>query len=266
MLVIDDDTARSQSLKALLEFLDCGSIVMADHETWRMHLAREEEIEAVILGQCGSNAGVREVVNDLMARATRLPILLLDAEDVRKTLDEELEAMTLFRVEVPFKHQQLVQVLRRAQIYRESMQQTEGGRPLELFRSLVGNSHAIRHVRSLIHRVAASDATALILGESGTGKEVVARNIHYQSPRREGPFVPLNCGAIPAELLESELFGHEKGAFTGAITTRQGRFEMADGGTLFLDEIGDMPLTMRVLPISLRDSGLHRRLRCALNP
>ncbi|EZO49096.1 transcriptional regulator FleQ [Pseudomonas aeruginosa] len=98
----------------------------------------------------------------------------------------------------------------------------------------------------MMQQVADTDASVLILGESGTGKEVVARNLHYHSKRREGPFVPVNCGAIPAELLESELFGHEKGAFTGAITSRAGRFELANGGTLFLDEIGDMPLPMQV--------------------
>jgi len=94
--------------------------------------------------------------------------------------------------------------------------------------------------------VADKDVSVLITGESGTGKEVVAPNLHYNSPRRDKPFVPVNCGAIPAELLESELFGHEKGAFTGAINSRAGRFEMAEGGTLFLDEIGDMPLNMQV--------------------
>src|SRR5690606_13891753 len=109
-----------------------------------------------------------------------------------------------------------------------------------------GNSPLIRRVRQMIAQVAPFDSTVMITGESGTGKEVVARAIHDQSPRRDHPFVAVNCGAIPAELLESELFGHEKGAFTGAITARKGRFEMADGGTLFLDEIGDMALPMQV--------------------
>src|ERR1700734_1557304 len=109
-----------------------------------------------------------------------------------------------------------------------------------------GHSPAIRHVNHLIGQVAAFDSNVLILGESGTGKEVVARAIHAASPRRARTFVPINCGAIPAELLESELFGHEKGAFTGALATRKGRFEMAEGGTIFLDEIGDMNPTMQV--------------------
>ena len=113
-----------------------------------------------------------------------------------------------------------------------------------------GTSHAIRRVTQLINQVAAFDSNVLILGESGTGKEVVARAIHETSPRRLRPFVPINCGAIPSELLESELFGHEKGAFTGALVTRKGRFEMAEGGTIFLDEIGDMNPTMQVKPVS----------------
>jgi sigma-54 dependent transcriptional regulator, flagellar regulatory protein len=109
-----------------------------------------------------------------------------------------------------------------------------------------GNSMLIRHVNQLIGQVAAFDSNVLILGESGTGKEVAARAIHQSSPRRARTFVPINCGAIPAELLESELFGHEKGAFTGALSARKGRFEIAEGGTIFLDEIGDMNPTMQV--------------------
>src|SRR6187455_229915 len=109
-----------------------------------------------------------------------------------------------------------------------------------------GVSPAISAVNRLISQVAPYDSTVLILGESGTGKEIAARAIHASSPRRHRPFVAVNCGAIPAELLESELFGHEKGSFTGAITTRKGRFEIAEGGTLFLDEIGDMSLPMQV--------------------
>jgi sigma-54 specific flagellar transcriptional regulator A len=112
--------------------------------------------------------------------------------------------------------------------------------------SLVGISAQVQQVRTLIAQVAPAQANVLILGESGTGKELVARSIHRHSTRVDRPFVPVNCGAIPADLLESELFGHEKGAFTGAITTRAGRFEMAEGGTLFLDEIGDMSPHMQV--------------------
>ena len=104
----------------------------------------------------------------------------------------------------------------------------------------------MNEVRNLVAKVAASEANVLILGETGTGKELVARSVHENSDRKNGPFVPINCGAIPAELLESELFGHEKGAFTGAVSGRKGRFELAEGGTLFLDEIGDMPLDMQV--------------------
>jgi len=110
----------------------------------------------------------------------------------------------------------------------------------------IGSSRAMRDIHRLIEQVAPFDSNVLILGESGTGKEMAARHIHELSGRGRQPFVPVNCGAIPADLLESELFGHEKGAFTGALTTRVGRFEYAEGGTLFLDEIGDMSLQMQV--------------------
>jgi sigma-54 specific flagellar transcriptional regulator A len=115
-----------------------------------------------------------------------------------------------------------------------------------VFERLIGQSVQIRKIRSMIKQVAYSDSTVLILGQSGTGKDVIASCIHYFSNRKNNSLVPINCGAIPSELMESELFGHEKGAFTGALTRRAGRFEIANGGTLFLDEIGDMPLPMQV--------------------
>ena len=111
---------------------------------------------------------------------------------------------------------------------------------------LIGQSEAMRSTRALIQTLAPSLSSVLIHGESGTGKELIAQALHAQGPRRSGPFVPINCGAIPRELLESELFGHRKGAFTGAVGERMGRFEMAHGGTIFLDEIGDLPLDMQV--------------------
>lgn len=129
-----------------------------------------------------------------------------------------------------------------------------------LFRSLVGKSPAMQSVQHEIKQVATSDANVLILGESGTGKEVVARNIHYFSNRNGKNFVPVNCGAIPPDLLESELFGHEKGAFTGAITSRQGRFSMAEGGTLFLDEIGEMTMAMQVKLLRVLEERVFERV------
>src|SRR5882757_5544230 len=131
-----------------------------------------------------------------------------------------------------------------------------------------GTSVLIRDVISLIRQVAGHDSTVLVLGESGTGKEVCARAIHDLSPRRQRPFVAVNCGAIPAELLESELFGHEKGAFTGAVASRKGRFEIAEGGTLFLDEIGDMSPSMQVKLLRVLQErvfervGNHMPIRC----
>ncbi len=111
---------------------------------------------------------------------------------------------------------------------------------------IIGKSHVIGRIHELVQKVADSDSTVLLLGESGTGKELIARNLHFSSRRHARPFIPVNCGAIPSELLESELFGHEKGAFTGAISSRMGRFELAHGGTLFLDEVGEMSSFLQV--------------------
>jgi len=177
-----------------------------------------------------------------------VPVLLLISDNVAPPgwLDTQPASGFVKRLRLPAKQPEFNAALEQARAYREGRLGQPRRRNPELFRSLVGESRAIQNIRKLIEQVADTDANVLILGESGTGKEVVARNLHYYSSRREQPFVPVNCGAIPEDLLESELFGHEKGAFTGAIAMRRGRFEMADGGTLFLDEIGDMSLPMQV--------------------
>ncbi|MBF0219059.1 MAG: sigma-54-dependent Fis family transcriptional regulator [Gammaproteobacteria bacterium] len=170
-------------------------------------------------------------------------VIEITVDDPSSSEQSEHTYQSLHRIPYPFNHAQLLTALHRAEhLYRQQ-------RPLanpKLKQVLVGESAAMTEVRRMIEQVATTDANVLILGESGTGKEVVASSLHYLSQRQESPFVPVNCGAIPADLLESELFGHEKGAFTGALTTRQGRFEIAAGGTLFLDEIGDMPMPMQV--------------------
>ena len=187
------------------------------------------------------------ILNDIHQFDEHLPVYLLCKKGKEPTVAIDSDSCILGRLELPPNYTQLTSALHQAEIYTDSHRSPPAEqRPVGLFRSLVGSSRAIQNVRKLIQQVADSDANVLILGESGTGKEVVARNLHYYSSRRDKPFVPVNCGAIPADLLESELFGHQRGAFTGAINDRQGRFELADGGTLFLDEIGDMSLQMQV--------------------
>jgi sigma-54 specific flagellar transcriptional regulator A len=148
-------------------------------------------------------------------------------------------------LELPVAYVKLTLLLHHCQAFNDSGNKLKKMNKY-LLSSLVGRGKRIQEIRYLVEQVAQSNANVLILGESGTGKEVAARAVHEMSNRKDGPFVPINCGAIPAELLESELFGHEKGAFTGAFAARKGRFELAAGGTIFLDEIGDMPMPMQV--------------------
>lgn len=160
----------------------------------------------------------------------------------------------------PFAYASLTQLLRDAQQYHRLLPTHKAQDSQVKFDGMVGQTPVMQKIRFLIQQVAKTEANVLVLGPSGTGKEVVARNIHLLSNRANGPFVPINCGAIPAELLESELFGHEKGAFTGAISTRKGRFELAQGGTLFLDEIGDMPQPMQVKLLRVLQERIFERV------
>ncbi|MCW9023780.1 MAG: sigma-54 dependent transcriptional regulator [Gammaproteobacteria bacterium] len=243
VLLIDSDTQRQYDLVQLLEFIDFGTVIATGYGDWGELDKPEGGWDAVVIGGAGDEQQTLAEIEQIKDRhGHKTPIL------VARPRKEESKALSPPAVagviELPAKYRQFQHALHQADIYQRSGNASSSVKTL--FRSLVGNSRGIREIRRLIDQVADSEANVMILGESGTGKEVVARNLHYHSSRRDQAFVPVNCGAIPPDLLESELFGHEKGAFTGAISSRQGRFEMANGGTLFLDEIGDMPLSMQV--------------------
>lgn len=252
VLVIDDNQQRRYDLKILLDFL--GETTLANNSIeWNTGVAGEQRGDylAVFVGDYAqSGLSLDQLLKQLRAWNDEVPVILVGDSSVPENhLDDSCRHMIIATLAVPPTYNKLIDTLHRAQLFCEAQSVNKRQmqrRPVHLFRSLVGTSREIQHVREMMAQVADKDVSVLITGESGTGKEVVARNLHYNSPRRDKPFVPVNCGAIPAELLESELFGHEKGAFTGAINARAGRFELAEGGTLFLDEIGDMPLNMQV--------------------
>jgi sigma-54 specific flagellar transcriptional regulator A len=247
ILIIEADPELGLEIQAILRFISYNPILIEDCSRWKDFAGDASSIQAVLIGSCQSENMLSTLLAEVHGLDENLPIYLLSEKGKEPTVTIEAGSCILGRIEIPTQYSQLTSALHQAEVYAESHRYPGvSERPVELFRSLVGSSRPIQKVRKMIEQVAGSDANVLILGESGTGKEVVARNLHYHSSRREGPFVPVNCGAIPADLLESELFGHEKGAFTGAISNREGRFEMAEGGTLFLDEIGDMSLQMQV--------------------
>ena len=246
VLIIEADAERGRELESVLRFINYEPVLTADCGRWKDSVDEAQDMLAVLVGSCKSDKALEKLLKEVHDFDQHLPIFLLAEKHREPTVAIEPSSCILGRVEVPAHYTQLTSALHQAEVYRETRSDGSQQRPVDLFRSLVGTSRAVQAVRKMIQQVANSDANVLILGESGTGKEVVARNLHYYSSRRDNAFVPVNCGAIPGDLLESELFGHEKGAFTGAISARQGRFELAEGGTLFLDEIGDMSLNMQV--------------------
>jgi len=238
ILVVDNDVARSQQISTVLAFVGQHFIHCSQTQALDV-LANNNRILTVILtGNVSDDCGA------LIKSNPSIPFILHDVIDTKILA---VNVNVIGTLATPLNYAQLTELIHHCHQYHNKLPRS--GTKLNstaLFRSLVGSSEPMAEVRFLIEQVAKTPASVLVLGESGTGKEVVARNIHDLSERAKEAFVPVNCGAIPAELLESELFGHEKGAFTGAISTRKGRFELAEGGTLFLDEIGDMPQPMQV--------------------
>ncbi len=247
ILVLDHDMERAERVSTLLEFMDFSPRIVLDAADIDLTRARGSDWVAIILGDVSlggmsDGASWQQFAQWLAKQSLHPPVLELPGHDAGAAWRAALHPQTVWPLHYPIRRTELQESLRRASLKRleeDARQEIPKVGP-------TGRSTAVLHLNRMIDQVAPHDTTVLVLGESGTGKEVAARAIHARSARRDKPFVAINCGAIPPDLLESELFGHEKGAFTGALTQRKGRFEMAEGGTLLLDEIGDMSLPMQV--------------------
>ncbi|PTR28455.1 transcriptional regulator [Luteibacter sp. OK325] len=234
-LVIESDATRAENIVSALAFLGYRPVLANRTST----LDASESWRGAFVGTVEDESELEGYLAGLGRHARNLPLLVAADSPLATSLivGDDARSQNVELIDVPLRYERLSEALRALHSRVE---------PTPASRRFVGQSGPMQRVNALIRQVAPFDSSVLVLGESGSGKELVARTIHDCSPRRDKPFVAINCGAIPAELLESELFGHEKGAFTGAISTRKGRFEMAEGGTLFLDEIGDMSLPMQV--------------------
>lgn len=236
ILAVSDNSAVLGQLKIVLGFIGTEPVGTST-DARSLGKALEQDQDYLIgLVMAENPKKQREAIELINNKVPSLPVYVL-AEDVQGASFHKGATGLL---KYPLTYRQLLSVIREAENEKKDTH-IHSTSP-----SLTGSSPQLKEIQSLIRHVSMTDANVLILGESGTGKEVVARTIHNLSLRNDKPFVAVNCGAIPPDLLESELFGHEKGAFTGAISTRKGRFELAEGGTLFLDEIGDMPYPMQV--------------------
>jgi sigma-54 dependent transcriptional regulator, flagellar regulatory protein len=263
VIVMEPSDSQASELAALLRFLDLEPVRFHDLAELGRKTEGAHDWLALIVGAETIAREGPELVARLRAMAQPLPVIFLSGDGLPKIAESSGDIAWL-HLDLPVKQRRLSAVLNQAQSVRNGHPTQPGA---HRFRPS-GNSAAMRVVHRLVEQVAPFDTNVLILGESGTGKEMVARHVHELSGRAGHPFVPVNCGAIPADLLESELFGHEKGAFTGALSTRLGRFEFAEGGTLFLDEIGDMSLQMQVKLLrilqerSFERVGSNRTIHC----
>ncbi len=246
VILIDDDSKSAAKLKSTLDLLGYASSTLPTYNGLAAVAAQAENPVLVLAKDTPDFANAKDIARALAEAQIGLPLGIIQDSANFPEVPDALESRVISCLRPGFNYKELLGALNDAELYQEYKPAIREDYSATLYRSLIGSSRDMNAVRQLIRRVASTDATVLIQGESGTGKEVAARNIHEYSRRAKKPFVPVNCGAIPADLLESELFGHEKGAFTGAFSARQGRFELAQGGTLFLDEIGDMPLNMQV--------------------
>lgn len=273
ILVVDDEPNLRKVLGALLQQSGHEVVTEADGASGlaRVKMAPRGTYDVVISDLRMPGMDGMQLLKALIEEDPGLPVIILTAHGSVDTAVEAVKSGAFDFLEKPFDRNQIDKVLAKAVATRrlsgprtepvftpavvggegerastaEGPETTSGSSPSGEF-GMVGRSPSMTTVKEMIRTVAASPSTVLITGESGTGKELVARALHLGSERRELPFIRVNCAAIPATLVESELFGHERGAFTGAVSSRQGRFELADGGTLFLDEVSEIPLEIQV--------------------
>jgi two-component system NtrC family response regulator len=249
ILIVDDEKNYLTILSALLE--DEGfEVLTAPGGSEALEIHKSSDLDLILTDMKMPKMDGIELLENIKENDPDLPVIMMTAHG---TVDKAVEAIqkgAFTYVLKPFDNERLIIYVKKAtsmyQVVKENRRLRDAVESQYRFGNIIGKSKKMRDVFDTIQKVAPSGATVLIEGESGTGKELVARSIHFNSPRREKPFVAVNCSALAENLLESELFGHEKGAFTGAVATKKGRFELADGGTLFLDEIGELSTNLQV--------------------
>ncbi len=250
VLILDDESSLRTALFRILDRKGLNVITANKIEEAKILCQTDTHIDLAVVDLNLPDGDGIEFMTHLKSLSPATEVIILTGHGSIESAIRATQKGAFHFVTKPFNLEELMSLIDKAlthkKLQQENIQLRSELNKKYKFDQIIGSSEQIQNVLRLIERVADSDSTILVTGESGTGKELMARAIHYNSPRAQGPFIPINCGAIPSELLESELFGHIKGAFTGAIANRVGRFELADGGTIFLDEIGDLEPSLQV--------------------